>query len=167
MAYNSLRQQDSSRLILGVRKDVNTLIGSMNTAESDIDTAESDIDTAESDIDTIQAQLDDCTQSIVTGSRVLGTVYQNTSGKTMFVSVSISHTCVGAGHVADNVAYVEAGDATPDTAVARIFTNYVAAVQHCLNMTFVVPAGSYYKVTDDDLGGGASALVYWTEWTIL
>ena len=120
------------------------------------------------DITTIQGQLDDCTQSIVTGSRALGTVYQNTSGKIMFVSVSLQHTVTGAGHVADNVAYVEAGDDTPDTAVARVFTNYfAAAIQLCLPLTFVVPPGSYYKVTDDDSGGGASALVYWTEWTIL
>jgi len=84
------------------------------------------------------------------------------------VSVSISHSCLGAGYVADNVAYVEADDNTPDTAVARIYTVYAGgAITQCLNMFFVVPSGSYYKVTDDDSGGGTSTIVYWAEWTIL
>lgn len=119
-------------------------------------------------IATVQAQLDDCTQSIVTGSRALDSVYQNTSGKIMFVTVSVTHVVVGAGQSAKNIAYVEAADATPDTAVAQIFTSYgSAALNQCLSMTFAVPVNSYYKVSDEDGGGGASTLAYWTEWAIL
>lgn len=136
--------------------------------DSLISTVQTDLDTAEASITTIQAQLDDCTQSIVTGSRALGTNYQNTSGKTMFVTVAIAHVVVGAGQTAKNVAYVEAGDSTPDTAVTQVYTTYgSAALNQCLSMTFVVPAGSYYQVSDEDGGGGASTLTLWTEWTIL
>ena len=161
MAYNSLRQQDSSRLVLGVRKDVNTLISSMSTTKSDIDTVEANIVT-------LQGQLNDCSQSIVTASRALGTVYQNTSGKTMRVSVSLTHTCLNAGNQSRNVAYVEADDTTPDTAVAQVVTSNIAATMlMVLNMSFDVPANSYYKVTDESSGGGTSSISYWTEWTIL
>lgn len=161
MAYNSLRQQDSSRLVLGVRKDVNTLISSMSTTKSDIDTAKADIVT-------LQEQLNDCSQSIVTASRALGTVYQNTSGKIMFVTVSVRHLMVGAGQECISIAYVEAGDTTPDTAVAQIYSIYSGAPENPIgSMSFIVPPNSYYKVSDEDAGGGSSTLVYWTEWTIL
>ena len=117
-------------------------------------------------ITTIEGKLDDCTQSIVTGSRALGTNYQNTSGKIMFVTVSIAHV-VGANSCL-NVAYVEAGDTTPDTPVARISTTFVADGEvDTKSMSFMVPPGSYYMVSDEDGVGATSTLVLWTEWTLL
>ena len=135
--------------------------------DSLISTVQTDLDTAEASITTIQAQLDDCTQSIVTGSRALGTNYQNTSGRIMFVTVSILHVVTAEACL--NVAYVEAGDSTPDTPVARITTTFAGSNEsNTKSMSFIVPAGSYYKVSDEDTGAGASSsLVLWTEWTIL
>ena len=114
----------------------------------------------------IEGKLDDCAQSIVTGSRALGTNYQNTSGKIMFVTVTVQHT-VGANS-ANNVAYVEAGDSTPDTPVARITTTFVADGEvDTKSMFFIVPPGSYYMVSEEDGAGATSTMVLWTEWTIL
>ena len=159
MAFNSLKSNDQTRQVLGIRKDVDTLMA------ADV-TLTASIATNTTNIATITAQLDDCAQSIVTASRALGTDYQNTSGKIMFVTVSIAHV-VGANSCL-NVVYVEAGDSTPDTPVARIATPYVSgeAGTHCIS--FIVPPGSYYMVSDEDTGAGAnSSLVLWTEWTIL
>jgi len=135
--------------------------------DSLLQSVDTDITAVEASVTAIQTQLVTCTQSIVTGSRALGTNYQNTSGKIMFVTVACSHVVVGAGQTAKNIAYVEAGDSTPDTAVTQIYTTYgSAALNHALSMTFVVPPSSYYMVSDED-GGGASTLTHWTEWTIL
>ncbi len=109
----------------------------------------------QTELDTTQALLDDCTQSIVTGSRALGTVYQNTSGKIMIVMVTAAFGAVGDGVIV----YIEAGDTTPDTAVAETYG--VADTEGAV--TFVVAPSSYYKVS---AVAGAS-LVYWTEWTLL
>lgn len=104
---------------------------------------------------TVHDALYTCTQSIVTGSRALDANYQNTSGKTMIVTVA----CTGSAPSWAATAYVEAGDSTPDTAVTWARGNDAA---DAISMTFCVPAGSYYSVANT----GNALLSYWTEWTI-
>ncbi|MET0039879.1 MAG: hypothetical protein ABW041_07035 [Dehalococcoides mccartyi] len=97
-------------------------------------------------------------------SNSLGTVYQNTTSAMRFVTVSILHIVTSAGQSARNVAYVKS-TSSPDTEVAEIYSAYGSAITSCtLCMTFCVPAGYYYKVTDEDSEGGTSTLMKWTEW---
>lgn len=97
-------------------------------------------------------------------SNVLGTVYQNTTSAMRFVTVTIYHITTSVGQAALNVAYVKS-TSPPDTEVAEIRSDYTAVVtSNRLCMTFCVPAGYYYKVTDEDSGGGTSTLIKWTEW---
>lgn len=90
------------------------------------------------------------TQNVVTSSRASGTVYQNSTGKPMFVSASF---CCGNSTL---VAYTD-GNSSPSTVVAAQGTlNTVGQA----NITFWVLPGNYYKITNP----GASPLTYWTEW---
>ena len=111
-------------------------------------------------------KLNVSTQSVVTGSRALGTNYQNTSGKTMLVTVSVLHSVTSATQTAVNIAYVKASS-PPDTPICSILTAYATAeVYHRLSMSFPVPDTYYYKVSDEDSNGGASTLSSWTETTL-
>lgn len=135
--------------------------------DSLLQNVDTDIAAVEASVTTIQTQLATCTQSIVTGSRALGTNYQNTSGKIMFVSVALAHLLLGAGQSALNKAYVEANDTTPDTAVVWVYSAYAgAASNNIISLSFIVPPGSYYMVSDEDAGGGSSSISAWTEWTL-
>ncbi|AII58746.1 hypothetical protein ASJ33_05665 [Dehalococcoides mccartyi] len=113
-------------------------------------------------IDFVHDALPSNTQTVT--SNVLGTVYQNTTSAMKFVTVTIGHILAGAGQSARNVAYVKS-TSSPDTEVAEIYSEYGSAItSYRLSMTFCVPAGYYYKVTDEDSGGGTSTLLKWTEW---
>lgn len=113
-------------------------------------------------MDYVHDALPSNTQTVT--SNVLGTVYQNTSSAMRFVTVTVSQVVANAGQSAKNVAYVKS-TSSPDTEVAELYSEYSSCiVSHRLSMTFCVPAGYYYKVTDEDSGGGASTLMKWTEW---
>ena len=94
------------------------------------------------------------TQSVVTGSRAFGTVYQNTSGRPMFVSVTALATASGG-----NIQCYADASATPTTLVGGVSlstsgTNYFAPP------AFIVLPGNYYKVTNS----GTASVGIWTEW---
>jgi hypothetical protein len=92
------------------------------------------------------------TTHIVTGSRSLGTIYQNTHSGPMTVAVSAGWGSTGTLYAqVGTYAAVAAGTARV-VAVPAAFPN--AAV------TFLVPAGSYYNA-QVDVGGSVSI---WTEW---
>lgn len=105
-------------------------------------------------------KVDDVSMSAdVVGSRALATVYQNTSGKVMVVSVS--------GHAAASTspriqAYVEVGDNTPDVQVASVELDNNTADCSDGSLTFVVPPTAYYMVTSST--GGDITLRNWFEW---
>jgi hypothetical protein len=94
------------------------------------------------------------------GARTLSSVdgdniYQNTSGKVMFITVSVGATDFStiAGYSAAN---------TPPT---TLITYATVDASRYISQTFIVPAGNYYKVY------GANnltnfTLYKWTEWTI-
>jgi len=91
-------------------------------------------------------------QNIVTGSRTVGSVYHNATGKTMWVMASVYST-VSAGFYAYSdsnsspAAIVGAGSATGPSTV--------------LPLTWLVPSGYYYKIT---CSAGTPSVSYWAEW---
>jgi hypothetical protein len=96
------------------------------------------------------------TQSVVTSSRVFGTIYQNTSSKLMIITVATQDSEIG--HTA--TAYSDT-NSSPSTIVAENYSGYDAGHTNAASMTFCVLPGNYYKVT---LTNGT--IVVWTEWTI-
>jgi len=74
-------------------------------------------------------------QSDVTLARVLGTIYQNLTGRPMFVSVYI--TVVGAGLLA----MTSDSNANPSTII-----DFKGSVSTSDTVHGMIPAGNYYKV---------------------
>ena len=111
-------------------------------------------------------KLNVSTQSVVTGSRALGTNYQNTSGKTMLVTITVRHYTGGSvNDVAKATAYVKS-TSPPDTLICFLQTVNGGGAYQWLSMSFPVPDTYYYKVSDEDSNGGASTLSSWTETTL-
>lgn len=94
------------------------------------------------------------TQHVVTGSRAINGIYQNTTGKTMMVTVSNGNSGVGVGQ---GIVYSDSSS-TPTTGVAA-FSNPPAAIGGTIPVTFMVLNGNYYQVTSN-----SNTLLYWTEW---
>ena len=92
------------------------------------------------------------TQSDITSSRALGTVYQNTTGKAMFVNVVTTPS--GATNV---TAYTDASN--PPTTV--VFTQIGAGTGYVQTAHFVVLPNNYYKVA---WSAGSPTLQKWIEW---
>jgi hypothetical protein len=97
-------------------------------------------------------------QNVVTGSRALNTVYQNTTGRPMRVSVTLNFS----GSVAQDIASVLTdSSATPSSVVAKFNCNTtVAFTSVYIPVTFFVLAGDYYEITS----GTGPAIISWTEW---
>jgi len=93
-------------------------------------------------------------QGVVTGSRVLGSVYQNTTGKPMFVSVT-AHT--------DNVTNANILAQTDSNPSPSTYVAYAALAQNGIDgqITFWVLPNNYYTVT---INIGTPGLSLWTEW---
>lgn len=91
-------------------------------------------------------------QHVVTGSRALTTIYQNTTGKTMFVAVSVS-----VGTSVNVIGYTDSS-ATPTTVVAESYIGNAATPWG--NVYFMVLNNNYYEVVP----GGSGTLQYWVEW---
>lgn len=94
------------------------------------------------------------TQSVVTGSRALNTNYQNTTGRTMFVTVSVGN---GGGGVGTTSALTDASTTPTTTVVAN--KNPPAGTGGTIPCSFMVLNNNYYRITTD-----SSPLVCWTEW---
>lgn len=95
------------------------------------------------------------TNSDVTVSRAIGTVYQNTGSFPLLVHVTVYMTgTVGAS------AYVEEGDTTPDILTAYTYKEIGAATAYN-TLTFLVPIGAYYTITK--VGAGTLTLSSWIE----
>lgn len=92
------------------------------------------------------------TQSVVTGSRAINTVYQNTSGKPMLVTIS--------GDASVNSYFDILTDANnpPTTVVARQGFN----ISEWRSISFLVLPGNYYKLS---VLAGTPTPYRWTEWT--
>lgn len=92
------------------------------------------------------------TQSDVTASRALETIYQNTSGSPMFVSASMDRSTTGTAF-----AYCDSSS-SPTTPVAKIS----ASGGFAETLFFSVPPGYYYKVHQDT----SASLDKWIEYTL-
>ncbi len=93
-------------------------------------------------------------QNVVTGSRVIGTVYQNTTGKTMYVAVVVGNGGVGFG----STQFVTDSSATPSTIVS--YAPNLPATDGGNNTVYgMVLNNNYYECTSN-----SSPLISWTEW---
>lgn len=93
------------------------------------------------------------TQSVVTGSRALGTIYRNTTGKTMMVTV----TAYAAGATGQWTAFTDSS--TPPT--TEVCLGNATVISEGFPITFMVLNNNYYKVS---VTGGSATLVDWVEW---
>ena len=93
------------------------------------------------------------TQNPVTGSRALGTVYQNNTGKPMFVAITISMTANS-----NIMAQTDASN-PPSTGVGWVAYSGTGQSEHLL--TFWVLPGNFYRTFTN---AGAPTLTAWTEW---
>jgi hypothetical protein len=93
------------------------------------------------------------TMNVVTGSRAIGTIYQNTTGKPMFVSAVIN---MNASSTMDGVSD---SASSPTTTVAAMTSSSVAGAR---NIGFWVLPSHYYKVI---AAAGSGTSVFWIEYT--
>lgn len=89
-------------------------------------------------------------QNVVTAQRAAGVIYQNTSGKSMFVTIT--------GNISSASSITAFSDATlnPNTEVGAV--NIVATK---VPISFMVLNNNYYTITTT----GTVALVCWAEWS--
>lgn len=97
-------------------------------------------------------------QNVVTGSRSIGTVFQNTTSRPIFVSVTSGTTGDG-GNGAQQA--VTDSNPSPTTVVAKLGVASTAPLSP-LNLFFIVLPGNYYKVTNLI---GTYTLTQWIEWS--
>jgi hypothetical protein len=118
---------------------------------------------ASGSIDYLKTEMDrlhTATQGDVTGTRALGTIYQNLTGSPIFVSVTAQVN--GAANDVSITAYSDDNTPPVDT-VARVSMDTSTAEVDNNSVVFVVPNNYYYKVVNAD---GNALLVAWTEWEI-
>lgn len=92
-------------------------------------------------------------QSVVTGSRAMGGVYQNTTGKPLYVNVGLSVGTAAFGWV-----YCDASS-NPGTQVGRF--SGIAAANLYNNIFFIVLPNYYYRVWDQN---SATSILDWVEY---
>ena len=97
-------------------------------------------------------------QTNATASRVSGTIYQNTSGRPLLVTITAKATA--AGNPINLISYTDTS-ATPTTVVA-VSDVQDSTASASATITFLVLPSSYYKC----IQGGDGALSYWFEWEI-
>lgn len=100
------------------------------------------------------------TQSVVTGSRAIGTTYQNTGSTPRFVSVTIRCTAAGGSNFGQASAITDSSS-TPTTVVATTFNGNATASQD-QTMSFWVLPGNYYRVSQVTT---LVSLGTWVEWS--
>jgi len=94
------------------------------------------------------------TQSVVTGSRALGTPYTNGTGKPMFVTVCVANVA--------SATVTAKTDANADPVLVVATVAAFATPAPTLALSFWVLPGNKYKVT---LTLGSGTLQSWTEWS--
>jgi len=92
-------------------------------------------------------------------TRVLGTVYQNTSPGMMYISVTVS---IGTGSNGNGtlICYSDSANSASNSVIQLVSAGQVFGVTRAA--TFMVPRNFYYKVTDDST---THTLTEWVEWT--
>jgi hypothetical protein len=113
---------------------------------------------ASGSLDFVHDALDDVSQSDVSGSRSMDTVYQNTNGKIRIATVAVQSVDQGVG-LSGLVAYCDSSN-PPTTVVGK---GRGASTDHdgYNSVTFVVPINYYYKCH------GGYNIESWIEWDLL
>jgi hypothetical protein len=99
-------------------------------------------------------------QSVVTGSRNLTSIYQNTGAKPIYVLVTLACTAAGGANFGQAEARTDAS-ATPTTTVGSTFNGSATATVN-QQMAFWVLPGNYYRVV---VVTTTVTLSCWTEWS--
>lgn len=89
------------------------------------------------------------TQTDVTASRTIGTVYQNTGATALFCNINVNVTTTVTTSVFSDA------NATPSSVVAQGYNANLSTVGLCLS--FWILPGNYYSIS-------AGTKVYWIEW---
>ena len=144
----------------------------LNKLETQYDCAKDDLDNHVANADPHTQYLKEADEYIgptvqqdVTASRAVDTVYQNTTGKPMWVAVTV-RPIRGSG--ADSVDYYirTDGDNPPETRVARAGYPLVSNEDGSIytTMTVVVLPGYYYQLVASVTGMATPAVISWIEW---
>jgi len=113
------------------------------------------------DVSALKSQADDNTAALVAAisaapARSLNTIYQNTSGKLLLVTVSLHGTSTSTVTVRCDAA------ATPTTVVAYVGT-LASGMEASIPVSFIVPVNYYYRVL---INAGSPSIYNWNEWTL-
>lgn len=98
-------------------------------------------------------------QGNVTGNRALNTVYQNATGKNLFLNILVHVNNTGGASTASADLFVDSVN-PPNVPVALCHTNSAIAISGTL--AAIVPSGYYYRVTTN---GAPVLLLFWIETT--
>jgi hypothetical protein len=101
------------------------------------------------------------TQNNVTGSRVLSTVYRNTTGRALYLGVTLTQP--NRSVAASITIYSDTND-PPTTIVAQASTGTDSVSAESPAFTIVLP-GSYYMVTQEPNTSPPADIVTWIEWS--
>lgn len=97
----------------------------------------------------------------VTSSRVVDNAYQNTSGRTKIVTISIYIT--GSGQTQYDIAHVDIGDGTNSWTIANMENGYTS---RALPVTLLVPSGWYITVVNYTGHASRVQIQSWMEVTL-
>ena len=101
------------------------------------------------------------TQTDVTASREIGTVYQNTTGKPMWITVT--YRADGNGAYDRGLRFYSDASDTPTTEIARGHLGHEVLGNANLTTTIIVLSGNYYKAVQYDISL-ATTITKWIEW---
>jgi hypothetical protein len=145
-------------LVLAVNDRLRRITQSTATVTDAAATAQSAADTAQAGADAANEAIEKAkikSQNLVTGSRVAGTVYQNTTGKVLWVSASWNlagtTSAITALSDANNPPTSEVGQATDSSPQAETEQLFL-----------IVLPGNYYQFV---VTGGTVTLVTWVEYS--
>ena len=102
--------------------------------------------------------------TVTTPTRVIGTEYQNTTGRPLLVFVTILASAGGTDGGQGYITGYSDSSSPPTTAMGAVGIMYGHAsdgARFCL--AFAVPNEYYYKTTETKSGTGSTTLVSWIE----
>lgn len=105
--------------------------------------------------------------SDVTGSRVLDTVYQNTSGRWMLICITCSLANSDSGGSSGSVTFQIGSASPPAIQAAKVRLagggNPATANNADMSATFLVPPDWYYRAVSATAAGGSVSILAWFE----
>ncbi len=152
-------------------EDYNEATGEIVAVEEILGTEpQGEFETVKARIEALEASASPLnpTPNDVTGSRSAdGTVYQNTSGKAMFVSINVTLVNSGGPGYVEFYAFIGATD-SPDIFIADLLlqNNTIGeggSENFIQNLTFFVPKDWYYNLTLANDTYGSGSVNYWYE----